>query len=208
MTTNSGFVVDCRRLPENFPTHLHDAAFWEWLGRVIATFGFLEEVLGKAIFAFSATRPYPENEIHAAYEKWKTTLELALYDPLGNLISSYEKAVREHEGANIENFPELVIDLQRAAELRNVMCHGSWRKPDANGGSLPLFVNRRMKVFDTKIDVAFLQQTQRHVAGLACAVISSVTSMGWQFPGSDSPGNPLIPTSQPKSQIPNPKSLS
>ena len=43
--------------------------FWENLGRTIATFGFLEEVLGKAIFVFSATTPYPESEVEAAFEK-------------------------------------------------------------------------------------------------------------------------------------------
>ena len=32
--------------------------FWEQLGRTVATYGFLEEVLGKAIFAFTATRNY------------------------------------------------------------------------------------------------------------------------------------------------------
>lgn len=51
-----GFVVDIDKLPANFPTHRHDPAFWEALGRTVATFGFLEEVLGKAIFAFTATR--------------------------------------------------------------------------------------------------------------------------------------------------------
>ena len=39
--------------------------FWETLGRTIATFGFLEEVLGKAIFAFAATTRHQESEIDA-----------------------------------------------------------------------------------------------------------------------------------------------
>jgi hypothetical protein len=42
--------------------------FWETLGRTIATFGFLEEVLGKAIFAFTATTRHQESEIDAAFE--------------------------------------------------------------------------------------------------------------------------------------------
>jgi len=75
------FVVDITNLPPLFPTHRHSAVFWENLGRTIATFGFLEEVLGKAIFAFSATTPYPESEVEAAFEKWLPTLERALIDP-------------------------------------------------------------------------------------------------------------------------------
>ena len=75
------FVVDIKNLPPLFPTHRHSAMFWENLGRTIATFGFLEEVLSKAIFAFSATTRYPESEVAAAFEKWLPTLERALIDP-------------------------------------------------------------------------------------------------------------------------------
>ena len=49
-------VVDLDRLPRDFPTHRHDAACWEGLGRAVATFGFLEEILGKAIFALTGKR--------------------------------------------------------------------------------------------------------------------------------------------------------
>jgi hypothetical protein len=55
-TDHKRFIVDIKNLPASFPTHRHSAAFWENLGRTVATFGFLEEVLGKAIFAFTATK--------------------------------------------------------------------------------------------------------------------------------------------------------
>jgi hypothetical protein len=35
-------------LPPGFPTQAHSPAFWEALGRAVATFGFLGEMLGKA----------------------------------------------------------------------------------------------------------------------------------------------------------------
>src|SRR5450756_1659984 len=91
--TPVGTIVDMDRLPQQFPTHRHERAFWESLGRAVATFGFLEEVLAKAIFAFTATRPYDEAEIEQAYAKWALTLEHVLIDPLGNLIDTYGKAV-------------------------------------------------------------------------------------------------------------------
>jgi len=50
-----------------FPTHHQSAEFWESLGRAVATFSFLEEVLGKAIFALTATRKYSEDEIEKAF---------------------------------------------------------------------------------------------------------------------------------------------
>jgi hypothetical protein len=93
---DKAFVVDFNEFPPMFPSHRHHPVFhpvfWEKLGRAIGTFGFLEEVLarvsgkeevlGKAIFAFTATTPYNENDIQAALERWLPTLENALIDPL------------------------------------------------------------------------------------------------------------------------------
>jgi hypothetical protein len=166
--------------------------FWENLGRTIATFGFLEEVLGKAIFVFSATTRYPESEVEAAFEKWLPTLERALIDPLGGLVDAYGKAVRNNSEATITNLEDLLSELRKASVIRNVLCHGSWQTPDANGKSLPRFVNRQKMVWDTSIDIAYLQQTQRAVAELACEVITTVTHMGWQFPGSRGPGKTVF----------------
>lgn len=59
-------VVDTARLPALFPTHLHDGSFWEALGRAVATFGFLEEALGKAIFVFTGTRPIGRDQLDEA----------------------------------------------------------------------------------------------------------------------------------------------
>jgi hypothetical protein len=186
------YAVDPRTLPTHFPTHRHSVQFWEALGRTVAAFGFLEEILGKAIFSFTATRRIPDDKIEAEYEKWLPTLERALNDPLSGLIDSYGKAVRANSGATIADLDELLDDLREASAVRNVLCHGSWRIPDDQGRSIPLFVDKKHRVFETPIDVAFLQQVQRHAAELACAVINTVTQMGWQFPGSGGPGNPIF----------------
>ena len=185
-------VVDIDRLPAGFPTHRHSAEFWQALGRAVATFGFLEEALGKAIFSFTAMRPYPHELIENAYRGWLKTLERALSDPLGNLIDSYAKAVRDHGDASIGNLDELIADLRKAAVVRNVICHGSWGIPDECGRSLPLFVSKRIEKFDTPIDKAYLDQLQRHTVELACAVVNTVTHMGWQFPGSNGSGQPIL----------------
>ena len=193
MTQAIARVVDLDSLPERFPTHRHASLFWESLGRTIATFGFLEETLGKAIFSLTATKPYnDELERNAAFKEWLPRLEKALTDPLGSLIHQFGKAVREHPDATIEDLDCLLDALCKASEIRNVLCHGSWRVPDANGASIPFFVNRRKMVFDTSIDCQFLDQMQRHVAELSCVVRNSVTSMGWKFPGSPGPGKPIF----------------
>jgi hypothetical protein len=71
--------------PAEYPTHLHRPNFWEKLGRVVATFGFLEETLGKAIFVFTGTREYPEEVAQAKFQEWLPQLERALSDPLHSL---------------------------------------------------------------------------------------------------------------------------
>jgi hypothetical protein len=185
------FAIDVRKLPTNFPTYRHAPQFWEALGRTIATFGFLEETLGKAVFSFTATRHIPANELEAEFEKWLPTLERALIDPLGSLIDAYSKAVRANSNATITNLDELLEDLRKASAIRNVLSHGSWRMPDEQGRSLPLFVNKKKEIFQTPIDIAFLQLVQRHVAELVWAIVSSVTHMGWQFPSSNGPGLPI-----------------
>lgn len=186
------YFIDVAKVPTAFPTHRHPAEFWAAVGRSVATFGFLEETLRKAIFSFTATRSYPEDEISAAFERWLPTLERALSDQLGNLIDTYAKAVREHGCSTIENLSELVADLKAASVVRNVICHGSWGLPDGAGSAVPLFVNRKSEIFETSIDVEYLERLQRHTAELACDVIDSVTQMGWQFPGSSGPGMSIM----------------
>jgi hypothetical protein len=181
-------IIKIDALPEMYPTHRHEPIFWERLGRVVATYGFLEEVLGKAIFAFIATKPYNEQEVQKALDGWLPKLQHTLSDQLWNLIESYGKAVHEHPNATIENLEDLIEQLKEAAKIRNVICHGSWRTPNSEGASVPFFVNRQQECFDTAIDAAWLAQLQKHVSELICAVINTVTHMGWQFPGGAGPG--------------------
>jgi hypothetical protein len=63
-------VINRDALPQMHPTHSHEPIFWESLGRVVATFGFLEETLAKAILAFTATKPYSEEEVQKALDEW------------------------------------------------------------------------------------------------------------------------------------------
>jgi hypothetical protein len=183
-----GAIVDLEALPEMYPTHLHDATFWEWLGRTVGSFGFLEDVLARAIFSFTGTRTYDERDVKKAFDDWIPTLKRALSDPLGGLTDTYAKAVREHPSATILNLDDLVADLREASVIRNVLCHGSWEIPNEAGASLPRFFNRQAEKFETKVDLTYLRQVQRHVALLTGSVVSTVTHMGWQFPGSLGPG--------------------
>lgn len=184
--------VDRDRLPADFPTHRHSSDFWEELGRAVATFGFLEQILKKAIFALTATRSYSLDQIEEAYCKWEKTLERTLVDTLGRLAKSYGNALRNHSQATAANFEVLIESLLRAADLRNVLCHGTWQSPSEDGRSLPLYVSNDLSVFETSMDVHYLRQIREGVVELACEIIDSVAGMGLQFPGAGGPGEPIL----------------
>ena len=188
-------LVDLDALPADFPTHRHEAVFWEKLGRVVATFGFLEEVLGKAIFAFTVRKQHAASESDEAFEAWLQKpegLERALTDPLIGLIDQLARAVEEYSNAKIPGLEDLLGHLREASRIRNVLCHGSWRSPDEAGASKPLFVERKGQMFETAIDCEYLDRVRQHVVKLACAVVNLVTTRGWQFPGSLGPGRPVL----------------
>ena len=141
-------IIDMDKLPPMYPTHRHSPEFWEHLGRTVATFGFLEQVLGKAIFALTATRRYAPDEINAAYQAWLPKLERALTDSLSKLADDFGKAAREHPDLSTTNVDNLVENIKKSAQYRNALCHGSWQAPDSNGASRPFFVNRKKEIFE------------------------------------------------------------
>ena len=83
--SEKGHVIDRANLPADYPTHAHDPKFWEELGRTVAIFGFIEEMLGKAIFALTGTKEFDPEGDPEAFAKWIKTLEKALTDQLGPL---------------------------------------------------------------------------------------------------------------------------
>lgn len=188
MNDRAAYRVDRDSLPTHYPTHLHDDYFWECLGRAVATFGFLEGTLVKAIFAITATTTYREDEIAGAYQRWIPKVERSLSDQLNALIDTYAKALKDNTDTRLGHADQLLEDLRKAAKIRNVLCHGSWNQPDKSKASLPFYVDRKGEMFETAIDVQFLQRLQSHVSELICSVIDSVTLMGWQFPSTGGPG--------------------
>ncbi len=80
MSEPTRHIIDIDALPDFYPTNRHNSAFWEALGRVVASFGFLEKTLAKAIFAFTATKPYSEEEVKKALDEWMPKLQIALSD--------------------------------------------------------------------------------------------------------------------------------
>ena len=180
--------IDRKNLPRNFPTHFHESRFWEQLGRTIATYGFLEEVLGKAIFAFTQLDDCRENIDEEYLSKKIKKLEEALVGNLKQLADRFEVATRGEEKLANNEIKKLVGEIKKAAVIRDVLCHGSWQKPNSDGAPKPFFVNKNVECFETEIDFNWLKQVQDHVVNLVCEVIDCVTMTGRQFPGASSDG--------------------
>ncbi|MFP8778496.1 hypothetical protein [Hydrogenophaga sp. RWCD_12] len=192
--------IDRKALPTDFPTHTHSAEFWVELGRTVATFGFLEEVLVKAYFAITGTTScelHTDEEAAAAVENWSEQLALAMADTLTPLAEKYAAAVRRSTAANFSGIGALEDSLKAIAKIRNAVCHGSWGKPDSSGASTLFYFSRpgkkvsNLQKFETRIDIPWLKQLRAATLDLACDVIDSVTATGYQFPSSYGPGEPI-----------------
>ena len=198
MRSKPSFTIDKSKLPPLFPTHRHDPAFWCSLGRAVATFGFLEETLKKAVLALTGTVRAPEDETaaKAAVEAWGDLLERSLVSTLNPLIDTVTKAAKDHPELKTTNIDEFEADLRAAAKVRNLVCHGSWRAPDDQGVSVAFYFaqkkGRPEAINETPVTAAWLAQLQAHPAELACEVMNIVTAMGFQFPGSRGPGQQVF----------------
>lgn len=186
------YQVDVRNLPAVYPTHLMPSEFWENVGRTVASFGFLEDVLLRAIVALTYTREVSDEELKSEISDAAKDLKMAVSDSLSPLIDRYVRLAKAHQAYPFSNLSDLEADLRSATKLRNVIAHGSWQAPDSQGRSVPHFVNRQGQAFETPIDIAFLHELQKHTAELAAAVVNSITLMGWAFPGTSGPGRRLL----------------
>lgn len=187
------YVIDRNQLDLEYPTQVQSSQFWEELGRTVGSFGVLEEMLGNAIYALTGTNELNPASDPEAFNNWIKTLEKALTDQLGTLIDRYAQALSENQRTKGNDYSNQIAGLKQAKDIRNALCHGSWGKPDDEGRTVPKFVNRKLEIFGTPIDRDFLMQRRSAVRHMICDVLDSVTSVGYQFPGSDSPGQQLWP---------------
>ncbi|MBZ8141310.1 hypothetical protein CLD22_15575 [Rubrivivax gelatinosus] len=178
------------KFPLHWPTHRHPPEFWEQLGRTIAAFSFLEETLKKAILAVAATADYGEGEMREL-AKWPDQHRRALTDTLCPLADVYSKVILAHQAADFKDVGVLVDDIKKVADLRNVLCHGSWRAPGADTKSTLQYFTTGGGKFDEAIDIAWLRELQGRVVNMTCRVIDSVTVLGCEFPEGAGPGEEI-----------------
>ena len=142
------------------------------LGRTIAGFGHLEDMLKRAIFALDRDRlsgAIRERD----FRDWLRRMDHVAADSLGTLIERLDRTLAREN--RIE--PELSADLEEIKSWRNLLCHAAWR-PAADGtGWQPIFANTRGEIYDGTIsesDLAAIRAMTLDAANRARRIIESL----------------------------------
>lgn len=193
---HQGYVVSRDRMNPCWPTHACPPRFWEELGRTIAAFGFLEDCLKRANLAVTATREYGSvNEAEEAFGTWERDLERSLDESLGDLTKRFIRALSEDERFVKNYVTGIEYRLKKAADWRNALCHGAWTDYDCDSDRATLRYWPRKgwrEHSERPISVVDLAAIRSEAIDITVNVINTVTSNGFEFPGSASPGEPVL----------------
>ena len=120
------------------------------LGLTIASFGHLEDMLKRAIFALDRDRLSGAIRPHE-FREWLRRMDHVAADSLGTLIDRLDRTLwRERRGDR-----NLTADLEEIKAWRNLLSHAVWR-PAEGGGWQPVFANTRGELYDGTLDIADL----------------------------------------------------
>ena len=111
----------------NWPTHEGSAGFWEELGRTVATFGMLEDTLGKALFTATAQKQVSEGkELEREMAAWGAKVISGFSDTLGGLTKNIKVAWKQDGGGLSAEHAKVLKEIEELAKERNRLCHGAW----------------------------------------------------------------------------------
>ena len=157
--------------------HLLPAPLAAELGWTIASFGHLEDMLKRAIFALDRDRlsgGIRERE----FRDWLRRMDHVAADSLGTLIERLERTLAR-EGRSDR---ELMADLDEIKTWRNLLCHAAWREAEGTaGGWQPVFANTRGEVYDGVIaasDLAAIRAMTLDAAARARRLIEALDDHG------------------------------
>ncbi|TXL14348.1 hypothetical protein BMR06_16445 [Methylococcaceae bacterium HT5] len=181
-------MIDKEKTPKGYPTHKHQADFWEHLGRTVATFGYLEDTLVKGIYVFEVMTKRDKkvnNEKDLKdFEDWNNKLNSRLLNnmslPFGELVKKYHNLANNNSLINKDDVIKEGLDgLDEIVKDRNLLCHAAWGLPNKEGKSLAIYVNNdeEKSYLETPIGTEFLQKIQKHTAELICLVMCIITKL-------------------------------
>ena len=119
--------------PPDWPTHNGDRAFWEELGRTVATFGQLETFLPALITLLESNRKMANREDRRTIKEDIQYLTRVLSGTLGILTSEVEKELVKNSGMIPIRWGKIIDEIKALAKERNRLCHGGWGGFDTDG---------------------------------------------------------------------------
>ena len=97
------------------------------MGRTIATFGMLEDTLGKALFTATAQKHVAEGkELEREMAAWEKPVTKGLSDALTMVSGKVKAAWKEHDGELSAEHATIIEEIKELAKERNRLCHGAW----------------------------------------------------------------------------------
>lgn len=163
--------------------HLPDD-FARALGHAVAGFGWLEEVMKRTIYALDRAR-LAEDLSDAEMQRWLQRISDIADDSMGTLVEQLDAALRRHPG--VHGRDALNDQLVAIKQMRNLLCHASWRPTGTPGRWHPAFVNTRGEVFPADMGIAELDQliAETREVGLRITAIMRGTGIESVWPGDD-----------------------
>src|SRR5690606_12856168 len=111
----------------------------------VASFGHLEDMLKRAIFALDRRR-LPASIHDSDFRNWLRRMDHVAADSLGTLIERLDRTLLREGRAD----PELIGQLDEVKSWRNLLCHANWRP--VGTAWQPVFANTRGEIFDSPLD--------------------------------------------------------
>lgn len=145
------------------------------LGQIIASFGWLEEVLKRALYSLDRAR-LADDLSDADLGRWLRHMEDIADDSMGTLVEQLDAALRRAPG--IADRVAINDRLTAIKARRNLLCHASWRPTQTHGRWHPAFVNTKGVAFPDDFSVEDLTELQAEVLSLGQRIIRLMRDTG------------------------------
>lgn len=133
-------IAELETKVEQAPIHDPGKPLWEEIGRTVATFGMLEDLVPRALYILTGHQFIDDAEDERQQvEKWCATLVKSMSDTLGGLACSLEAAWKERDGCLNPESSDIVQEFRALAKVRNRVCHATYQEfltPDADVGQM------------------------------------------------------------------------
>lgn len=184
-------VVDRANLPDDWPTNRGSSGLWEELGRTVATFSHLEDMLARAYFGLTGTRKFDNlEEAEAAFPQWEKKLKETLSDTLGSLTSKLREEFGNDERVPDDCARDILARLDELRIWRNALCHGAWQS-FAEDGSTRLRYFRKTtggpEALEDRLTLETVSSIRAATVELTVDVVDLLTAAGVPFPGTALP---------------------